>query len=320
MKASGDTIVLGAALGLDGPEVRPFLDSLRNTGYAGDVALLVDRRLARELGQDARLGGVLLVRMRSLLPVTFRRLHRGRTLKRVWAPIQSLGWSLVRATGRVRASPAVRVQRRLAELMCTPMEARFLRYERLLEAHPHDHVLVCDVRDVVFQRDPFLDLRGPGLAVSIETRRYTIAEEQLNARWVRDNYGEAVLGRIGANPVTCVGVTYGDRRGIGLYLRLMREEIVRLSARGAREGGADTAIHNYLVWTGSLGRPRLLETLASPVATLNGVPEHEVALSSEGRVRNRDGSEPSVVHQYDRIRGIASCLLRAVGASPGSNS
>jgi hypothetical protein len=194
------------------------------------------------------------------------------------------------------------------------MEARFLRFEALLEARPYDHVLICDVRDVLFQRDPFPDLRGSGLAVSIETRRYTIEDEPLNARWVRDVYGQDVLDRIGANPVSCVGVTYGDRVGMSVYLRLMREEIVRLSSRAARQGGADTAIHNHIVWSGRLAQPRLLETLASPVATLNGISEQEISLDSEGRVLNRDGSEPSVVHQYDRLPAIAPGLVRAVTA------
>lgn len=308
--------MLGAALGLDAKQVMPFLDSLRNTGYAGDVALVVDRRLAAELSEDAHARGVELVRGRSLLPVSFLRMHRGRIWKRVWTPLQILGWGLVKAAGRLRVAggAATTAQRLLAELICTPMEARFLRYERLLDLHPHDRILICDVRDVVFQRDPFVDLRGPGLAVSIETRRYTIGDEPLNAKWVRDTYGQDVLSRIGANPVTCVGVTYGDREGMALYLRLMRAEIVRLSARAAREGGADTAIHNYLVWTGRLADPRLLEALASPVATLNGIPERDVPLNAQGRLLNGDGSEPSVIHQYDRLPGIAPSLLRALAA------
>jgi hypothetical protein len=311
---TADTIVLGAALGLDKTQVMPFLDSLRHSGYAGDVALVVDRRLAQQLEADSRRRGVVLVRGWSLLPVSFLRLHRSPFWQRVWTPIQTMAWGLVKAAGGVRTRALARAQGGLAELVCTPMEARFLRYERLLAARPYDHVLICDVRDVVFQRDPFVDLRGPGLAVSLETRRYTIEGEPLNAKWVRDVYGEDVLDRIGANPVSCVGVTYGDRAGMSLYLRLMREEIVGLSARAARQGGADTAIHNHLVWSGRLDQLRLLETLDSPVATLNGISEQEVSLDSGGRLLNRDGSEPSVVHQYDRLPAIAPDLVRAVTA------
>ncbi len=308
--------MLGAALGLRRSQLVPFLVSLRRAGYRGDIALVVDGRLARLLREDTVARGVTLLTARRLFPVDFLTLRTGRFWSRIWPPIQIAGWALVRLVGRLPGAGGLtaRIQSWIAELICTPMEARFLRFQRYLDTHPHRRVLICDVRDVIFQRDPFIDLPVPGLAVSVEVRRYTVGSEPLNAKWIRDAYGEDLLDRIGANPVTCVGVTYGDRSGMTSYLRLMRSEILRLTAAAARRGGADTAIHNYLVWTGRLDQVQLLETLGSPVATLNGIPEEEISISAEGRILNRDGSEPSVVHQYDRLPGVAERLLPALTA------
>ncbi len=79
-------------------------------------------------------------------------------------------------------------------------------------------------------------------------------------------------------------------------------------------GGADTAIHNMLVWTGRLGEPALLEPLNSPIATLNGIDATSVSLSPTGRLLNADGSEPSVLHQYDRLPALRERLLEALAS------
>lgn len=304
---AADTAVLGAAIGLRAHQVSPFLRSLRNSGYRGDVVLVVDWALRRELRHEASTLGVRLLWTPTLLPMNFGRIHASRTLRVLWATVQAPVWRLLAALDRLPLEQGrrTRLKGTVGQLVCTPMEARFLRYWRYLRKEPHARVLLTDVRDVLFQSDPFDELPAIGLAVSIETRSYTVGTEPLNSDWVRKAYGEDVLTEIGQSPVSCVGVTYGDRRSMSAYLELMTEEILRLPAAAARDGGADTAIHNTLIWTDRLGPVHRLETLDSPVATLNGVPEEDVRLSPRGRLLNRDGSEPSVLHQYDRLPGGA---------------
>jgi hypothetical protein len=121
-----------------------------------------------------------------------------------------------------------------------------------------------------------------------------------------------MLERIGSSPVANVGVTYGDREAITGYLERMTTEILAMSPRRAWIGGADTAVHNMLVWTGALGEVTQLPPLQSAVATLNGIDEAELRLDGDGRLRNRDGSLPSVLHQYDRQPSIRDQLLAAL--------
>jgi hypothetical protein len=310
-----EKVVMGSAIGLEAAEVAPFLRSVRKCGYTGDVVLFVDRRLARNLQRETRAThGVKLVVVRSALPVSFRRMRRSWIMTRLWAAFQIPAWTILRLLDRVPLPEGsrLRVQTAIAQLVCTPMEARFLHFRSYLDLHFYDRILMSDVRDVLFQSDPFRNLPPDGLGISVETRRYQVGTESLNAGWIAMAYGPDVLARIGANPVSCVGVTCGDRAGSASYLEAMRREIFRLSAAAARRGGADTAIHNVLAWTGRLGRVHLLETLGSPVATLNGVPANQLVLTPAARILNRDGSEPSVVHQYDRLPGLAAVLVRSL--------
>ena len=312
--SSSSTLVLGSAVGLSVEQVRPFLASLRECGHPGDLGLIVDRRLARALRADPLVEDALLLPSRQLIPLSFRRIRSSRWLWTVWRATQVLAWATLGLIGRIplRDDLSRRLRELIAEPVCTPMEARFLVYRRFLKTHPHRRILITDVRDVLFQSDPFRALTEHGLAASIETRRYTVASEPHNAAWVLEAYGAEMLERIGASPASCVGVTYGERPAMLAYLDLMSREILELPSAAARRGGADTAIHNVLLWTGRLGSVQPLETLASPVATLNGIPEDELAIGESGRLLNRDGSEPSVVHQYDRSPSVAPALLRAL--------
>jgi hypothetical protein len=313
----GDELVLGAAIGLSSDAVRPFLRSLRGAGYAGPIGLLVDPALKKQLLNEPLAAGVTLIGARRYLPFRLRMLERPWMLRWLWSPIERVSWRLRRLLGKLARGSGQRfaLQFWIARWVCTPMEARFLSYRRFLEVHPHRRVLLTDVRDVVFQRDPFADLPSSGLAVSLESADYTIATEHHNAHWIERAYGRKMLERIGDNRVSCVGVTYGDGSAIWRYLVLVTEEILRLSPSQLGIGGADTAIHNVLIWTGQLGSVHQLETLASPVATFNGIDQQAVRISDAGTVLNRDGSEPSILHQYDRIAGLGSSLLRVLASS-----
>lgn len=308
--------VLGAAIGLSPAQVSPFLSSLRGSGYRGGVALLADRRLVRALRGNPLAAGVTLITAPQWLPFKLRLLERPRTMRILWEPLQAAMWTGLRALRAVPlpASSRARLQRMLAQWLYTPMETRFLRYQTFLASVPHGRVLLTDVRDVLFQGDPFACMPARGLAVSIETCAYTLASQPHNARWIERVYGPRMLERIGERRVSCVGVTYGDAQAVSRYLCLFAHELLRLPPHRAGIGGADTAIHNVLLWTDRLGQVAPLETLAGPVATLNGIDEGQVRVSAEGRLLNTDGSEPSVLHQYDRLRGVREGLLQSLAS------
>ncbi len=261
-----DTLVLGSAVGLTLGQVLPFLASLRNCGYQGDVALIVSR------GQRRRLRGHRLGRRSCsspddpFCPSAFGRCERVVCFGLSGGSYRcSVGPSPREWADSVDNPSRRRLQATIAELACTPVDARFLHYQRFLEAHHYRRVLLTDVRDVLFQSDPFSQFPRSGLAVGIEARRHTIASEPTNRSWVRLAYGQRILDQIGGNPVSCAGVTYGDADSISMYLDLMVGEIVTFQHGPPGEVDQTEAVHNFLLWTGRLGPVQHLQTLETPL-------------------------------------------------------
>ncbi|HUR41090.1 MAG TPA: hypothetical protein VM240_07960 [Verrucomicrobiae bacterium] len=311
-----DTVVLGAAVGYDEAQITPFVVSLRRAGYAGDIALVAEPALARLLAGKESFSGIHWIPQRQWWPVRLG-LFWGRKriwLTLAWRPLQAALWLGLRVIGVLPFAATVRRrwQMRCASVLLAPTESRYLHFLEFLEKKPYRRVLLSDVRDVVFQRDPFVALPADGLAVSIEDLRFTVRGEAYNAGWVRAAYGDRVLEQIGAQPVACSGVTFGDGHSVCAYLRAMRTEIQALSLGAVGQSGVDQGIHNVLVWTSRLGPVMEMRTLAGPVATLGGVTERPWSLSADGRLLNRDGSVVAVVHQYDRHPALRATLLRAL--------
>ncbi len=306
-----DTVILTSAVGYDPARIEPFLHSLRRSGYRGDLVLFADAALIAGLREQSKRLRITLVRVPP---------WRWPSWSPLWGRSRQLLWRCLRVSSRARRAglvPEASV-RWLLGLVYFPIEARFARYRSFLDASPYARVLICDARDVLFQHDPFTDLPTDGLAVGLETDRYTIATEPHNAAWVLRAFGPEMLGRIGHHRVSCAGVTYGDAAAMQRYLSLMASEVSRISPRQIGDAtGFDQGVHNVLLWTGRLGTVQMLPTLESTVATLNAVTDEEIRFSAEGRCLNRDDSEPSIVHQYDRVPSLRFALAeRLAGVEP----
>jgi hypothetical protein len=313
---SKETLVMGAAIGFNESQIAPFLISLRKAGYQGDVALLVDPACVRQFSASPIFSGVRLIKAAQWIPYRFDLIKKRPHLMKHWRRFQSVLWVLMRAVQKLPLPTALKqgLRMRIGNLVFPPSEARYFRYYRFLLSHEYTRVLITDVRDVLFQQDPFLQLPIKGLAVSMEDRRLLLADETHNSNWVRLAYGQKMLDGIGHNRISCSGVSYGDISSMRRYLQLMCEEMLGLSryAINTGIGGTDQGIHNTLLWTGRLGDCTFLETLEGPVATLCGVPESQLQMNEDGRLLNRDGSVISVVHQYDRFPSLSAALLRSI--------
>lgn len=309
--AEREAVVLGVAVGYGPDHIEPFVTSLRNTGYRGDVVLFVDAPLRRVLRGRHRYRDVILRPTARYLPWRLRFHERSRRYRQAWGVVQGLGSVALAAADRLPLSPRRRAAAvlQLVQRLYPPTESRYFHFHHFLTERPYARVLLSDVRDVVFQSDPFEQLPVDGLATGIETPRYTLATEPFNRMLVERVYGASGLARIGDRPISCCGVTAGDRDSIRRYLEAMMAEI-RAYGREAARRPTDQAPHNHLLWTGQLGEFHRCESLAGPIATLAMHDEHELELSDDGRLLNRDGTVPSIVHQYDRWPEVERTLLR----------
>lgn len=188
--------------------------------------------------------------------------------------------------------------------------ARFFYYHAFLHraaSGGYANVMLTDVRDVFFQRDPFAFDIGPFVHCFLEHEDATLGSQKHNREWMRAAYGDDVLREMANAPISCSGVTIGAERAVRGYLDVMVDLLLRLPRQ---EAGIDQAIHNYAIHRGLI-RDLVLVPNMGPVATLALVPA-EIVLSALP-----DGyAHVNVFHQYDRHPPLTETLLSRLDPSP----
>jgi hypothetical protein len=303
--SSGKPIVMGSATNLPASHFLPFFQSLRATGYDGHTCVFF---AGIEPAEQARLAEVVdeLVCVDPAHPAVAPE----------WT-MRALGWSK-RTHGLRRHFPtlchlACRVRRAgPASGFANDLEVRLqglqsLRYAHYLEYLRHHteftQVMISDLRDVIFQRDPFA-APVASLEVFLEEPEMTFGVDGFNRRWISDLYGESGVSELGDRIVSCSGVTFGTRDLMTGYLRVMADEVRRhLPPLGPH----DQAMHNWLLYTGRFDGSFSVSNGYGRVLTMGA--QHHVEVSADGTVLNRDGSVPAVLHQYDRHVALAPRLL-----------
>jgi hypothetical protein len=174
--------------------------------------------------------------------------------------------------------------------------------------------MVTDIRDVYFQDDPFAHNVGE-LEVFLEDDSIRLGSEPFNRRWLLNLYGPKTARGLESEVASCSGTTLGTGRGMLRYLRAMVNEI-ELHRRPL--GSHDQGVHNFLLRTGRLEPVKIGENGYSPVLTMGM--NWRLKLDSTGRVLNRDGRVPAVIHQYDRNVEFAQSVRKRFATSSPSAS
>lgn len=193
---------------------------------------------------------------------------------------------------------------------------RFVAFAKVLKDHAGEalRIMVCDVRDVIFQSDPF-PLVPPGkILVGVEDRRLTFGSCPYNTHAMKEALGGQFVEELRDLPVICSGVTIGDARLMMEFVLLMASFATQLAANvgGYRNirGLSDQALFNCLIGRCSAmrlqGKGRVLDSVLqvpnerSPIYTMGWVPHGEIRVDLFGRVLNPSGQVPAVLHQMDR--------------------
>ncbi|WP_343790569.1 hypothetical protein [Brevundimonas kwangchunensis] len=184
-----------------------------------------------------------------------------------------------------------------------PVVERFAAYDAWIGGRPWlKQVLLTDVRDVVFQADPFAP-PADRLEVFIERTGDTLARHAFNRKHLKAVFGETLSDQILDRPCICVGTVFGPAQEAARLCRLilMLAAIPRSGVGGAF--GADQAACNLAVHLG------LIEADIRPnhdrVATIGEGDGDALVWGEDGLVRNPDGSLSPVLHQYDRYPHLA---------------
>jgi hypothetical protein len=180
-----------------------------------------------------------------------------------------------------------------------PQVSRFFNYLGFLSRHAssYQNVLVTDLRDVVFQTDPFEHPLPADVVFAQE--RHPIGTCPATGSWVRAIYGDAMVHHLRDFSVSCSGTTFGTVSGMLDYLSAMAYEFCRLEKR--LPSGWDQGVHNYVVRM----RPPFnsyYDTTDSIVATLHYMPGESFRITSDGVLI--DGRRVPVIHQWDRRQAV----------------
>jgi hypothetical protein len=172
---------------------------------------------------------------------------------------------------------------------------RWNLYKHIIEEYFPDveNIILSDIRDVVFQDNPFDHLSGKDLDFSPEPEMLRNCTEH-NAKWILEFYGQEELDKAGDNLIICAGFVGGTRKGILELSDLLVKE-AEILAQSNKLNNYDQGSLNVLYARGCF-----------PNSTMNHnfkTMHHSKTLTFDrrGYLLDENGKRVPVVHQYDRL-------------------
>jgi hypothetical protein len=154
-----------------------------------------------------------------------------------------------------------------------------------------ENVILSDIRDVVFQDDPFKYLSGKDLDFSSEPETIGGCTEH-NSLWVRGIYGEEIFQKIKSQQILCCGVTAGKRTAVIQLCNILLEEAKKVPRF------VDQASLNVLYGNGFFPNSEVHLTGGPLVATMHH--SKTLTFDRQGYLLGDNGKRIAMVHQYDR--------------------
>lgn len=205
--------------------------------------------------------------------------------------------------------------RRAARLVAIPeqfrdkqvVNIRWSIYKNFLEQHigEYEQVLLTDVRDVIFQGDPFKYYRHYKNYFCFATKGNTIGDSEVNTAWVKNFLGEAVFEAIKNRTIICAGTFLASSDALQIFLKEMDEAVSRNDS-----WGADQANANWLIYSGRLAIENIFESNVEHGTILT------LAWGSAGtvgdRIVNRSREIPAVVHMYTNYPNLINLVNRLI--------
>lgn len=179
---------------------------------------------------------------------------------------------------------------------------RFELYPILIQSYYFDveRIFITDVRDVIFQDDPFVNDFDTEQELEFYYEPELIGNCPCNSWWYKTMLGDSVLDQVKDNYIVCCGTIMGTREGLLKYLNQFKDAFDEWRKSGrVFTGGEDTVVHNLLIINNKITQKyKIVHNGYGAVSTL----EHQKILDFDdnGRYINVDGKPTPVIHQWDR--------------------
>ncbi len=256
-------LILSIMHGYDYPFVQPFLASLKTTGFKGDLVIFTSETVSKTTKKALVKNGAALIDYHSAYP---------------FKPEYAEAFTNILPSASIS-------------------NYRFVFYQQYLLANPgkYQNVMLTDIRDVIFQKDPFAGLTDQVINVFLEDPIQTFRISELNYGWSAAANSKEVTDTFLDNVVSCAGVTIGETGQVLQYLQYLK---TKLEFRDELPWAFDQGAHNGFVHHLKPSGMRVFKNEDGFVATLGAYQPYE--LNTKGEVVNSTGKVYAVVHQYDR--------------------
>ena len=287
--SSSKKLILGLLSKMSLEKVMPFFLSLEKAGNRGDVCLFVS-------DLDAATLAFLRARRVNLIP--FNRSY----LKPKWARIISLIKPFLRPWKRAR------LEEQLALAYLHPHCARRVYCHAYLTecGAGYEQVMLADIRDILFQNEPFDFDMPDGLSVFMEDASQTIGTCPHTSNWVKRGYGQAVVNELRGERIFCAGTIFGSPTGLCDYFA----QVLKLYYGRKIADTIDQGTLNYVLYKQPPPKVHRFDNDAGPVLTMGYIDPDRLRFNEHGLVVNPAGRVFNTLHQYDRHPELAQRLLK----------
>ena len=138
---------------------------------------------------------------------------------------------------------------RVARPVATARYEMYWIWSRQYEAN--SRILILDVRDSFFQSNPF-DFEQSTIAASCSLDLFeenreavNIGSSSYNSKWVKTAYGNKIYNTMSDKPVICSGSTLGSKPAIEIYTAAM---VAQFDKSQCKQVGCDQGFHNFLYY------------------------------------------------------------------------
>ena len=255
-------LILSIMHGYDYPFVEPFFESLKRVNYRGEVVVFVSDKVSKATRRKLATTDAKFIDYHSAFPF-----------------IESYRESFK------HISPSISIN-----------NYRFILFLQFLTTHQdeYERVMLTDIRDVIFQKEPFSAESGQGVSFFLEAPSQTF-RHKFNYEWLSAATDVQTADALADEPVSCAGITIGSIKKIIAYLAYIKSKLVN---REKLEWGLDQGIHNSYLYVAKPDGLRVFSSDDPYVINLGAYQPYNV--DQGGQVVNSKGEPYAIVHQYDR--------------------
>jgi hypothetical protein len=177
-----------------------------------------------------------------------------------------------------------------------------------------EKVFLTDIRDVVFQSDPF-EAPISGIEFFLEHHTPNIRDCPANSSWTRRCFGEEEIRAIGDNVISCCGTIFSTGKAAIEYLLLMQDLLLSFPPE-VQQKFCDQAIHNHILYHNLMPNITAYKN-GDKVLTVGYVPRQDIVIADNKVEYGPLQIISPVLHQWDRNPSISGLVLDLYEARPG---